>query len=89
MFLGIAKLKGTNSVVTVEHVLEKLDEIQKRLPKNIVMHVVQNEGTTAEHATSELMFHLFVSIFIVFVILVIFLGARDALNASFCIPMVL
>jgi multidrug efflux pump subunit AcrB len=47
VFLGIAKLKGTNSVVTVEHVLEKLDEIQKRLPKNIVMHVVQNEGTTA------------------------------------------
>lgn len=89
VFLGIAKLKWTNSVVTVEHVLEKLEDIQKRLPKNIVMHVVQNEGTTAEHATSELMFHLFVSIFIVFVILVIFLGARDALNASFCIPMVL
>ena len=35
------------------------------------------------------MFHLFVSILIVFIILVIFLGMRDALNASFCIPMVL
>lgn len=35
------------------------------------------------------MLHLFVSIAIVFVILVVFLGVTDALNAAFCIPMVL
>lgn len=35
------------------------------------------------------MLHLFVSIAIVLVILIIFLGVRDAINAAFCIPMVL
>jgi multidrug efflux pump subunit AcrB len=35
------------------------------------------------------MLHLFVSIAIVLVILILFLGIRDAINAAFCIPMVL
>lgn len=66
-----------------------MEEIKKNLPKNIIIHTIQNEGETAREATSELMLHLFVSIAIVFIILVIFLGMRDALNAAFCIPMVL
>ncbi|MDQ1344037.1 MAG: hypothetical protein QG650_757 [Patescibacteria group bacterium] len=53
------------------------------------MDVVANEGETARHATNELLFHLFVSIGIVFVILVLFLGLKNAANAAFCIPMVL
>lgn len=89
VFFGIAKLKGTNSVVVMDSILEKLEEIKKTLPKNVVIHTIQNEGETAREATSELMLHLFVSIAIVFVILVIFLGLTDALNAAFCIPMVL
>lgn len=89
VFFGIAKLKGTNSVVVVDSILEKMEEIKKTIPKNIIIHTIQNEGETAREATSELMLHLFVSIAIVFVILVIFLGLTDALNAAFCIPMVL
>lgn len=73
----------------VDSILQKMEEIKKTLPKNVVIHTIQNEGETAREATSELMFHLFVSIAIVFIILVIFLGLTDALNAAFCIPMVL
>lgn len=89
VFIGIAKLKGTNSVIVVDNILKKIEEIKKTLPKNIIIHTIQNEGETAREATSELMLHLFFSIAIVFIILVIFLGTRDALNAAFCIPMVL
>lgn len=89
VFIGIAKLKGTNSVVVVDAIIQKMKEIEKTLPKNITIHTIQNEGETAREATNELMFHLFVSIAIVFVILVIFLGLTDAINAAFCIPMVL
>lgn len=89
VFIGVAKLKGTNSVVVVDSILQKMEEIRKTLPKNITIHTIQNEGETAREATNELMLHLFVSIAIVFIILVIFLGIRDALNAAFCIPMVL
>lgn len=89
VFIGVAKLKGTNSVVVVDDILKKIDEIKETLPKNVVIHTIQDEGETACEATNELLFHLFVSIAIVFIILVIFLGFKDALNAAFCIPMVL
>ncbi|MDD2487624.1 MAG: efflux RND transporter permease subunit [Candidatus Gracilibacteria bacterium] len=89
VFLGIAKVKGSNAVNVVEGVLKKIDEIKEKLPKNVEISVMQNEGDTAKKATNELMFHLFVSIFIVLVILIIFLGLKNALNAAFCIPMVL
>lgn len=89
VFLGIAKMKWTNAVLVVEDVLKKVEEIQKTLPKNIWINVIQNEWETAREATNELTFHLFVSILIVLVILIIFLGFKNALNAAFCIPMVL
>jgi len=89
VFLGVAKLKWTNSVLVVEKVHEAVEEIKKTLPKNISIITIQDEWETAKHATNELMLHLFVSIAIVLVILIIFLGVRDAINAAFCIPMVL
>lgn len=89
VFLGVAKLKGTNSVLIVEKVHEIVDEMNKDLPKNVSIVTIQDEGETAREATNELMLHLFVSIAIVLVILIIFLGVRDAINAAFCIPMVL
>lgn len=89
VLLGIAKAKGTNAVLVVNDVLSKIEDIKKVLPKNIEVQVIQNEWTTAQKATSELLFHLFVSIIIVLVILIIFLWLKNALNAAFCIPMVL
>lgn len=89
VFLGVAKLKGTNAVNVVEKIHEVVAETQKTLPKNVDIITIQDEGETAAHATNELMLHLFVSIAIVLVILIIFLGVRDAINAAFCIPMVL
>lgn len=89
VFLGVAKLKWTNSVHIVERVHEVVEEAKKTLPKNISIITIQDEWETAKHATNELMLHLFVSIAIVLVILIIFLGIRDAINAAFCIPMVL
>lgn len=89
VFLWVAKLKGTNSVHIVESVHEAVEEARKTLPKNISIITIQDEWETAKHATNELMLHLFVSIAIVLVILIVFLGVRDAINAAFCIPMVL
>ena len=89
VFLWVAKMKGSNAVFVVEDVLKKVEEIKKTLPKNVEIKVIQNEGETAKEATNELIFHLFVSILIVLVILIIFLGLKNALNAAFCIPMVL
>lgn len=89
VFLWIGKLKWTNSVHVVEQVHQVIEQAKSILPKNISIITIQDEGETAKHATNELMLHLFVSIAIVLIILIIFLWIRDALNAAFCIPMVL
>lgn len=89
VFIWVAKKKGTNSVHVVEWVHKVVEEMRKTLPKNIAIITIQDEGETAKEATNELMLHLFVSIAIVLIILIIFLGVRDAINAAFCIPMVL
>lgn len=89
VFIGIAKLKWTNSVHVVENIHKVVETMREKLPKNISILTIQDEWETAKEATNELMLHLFVSIAIVLVILIIFLGVRDAINAAFCIPMVL
>ncbi|MDD2745577.1 MAG: efflux RND transporter permease subunit, partial [Candidatus Gracilibacteria bacterium] len=89
VFLGISKKQGSNAVGVVEALLERLDEIRPTLPSNISIEIIQNEGETAREATDELLFHLILSIVIVFAVLVVFLGLKNATNAAFCIPMVL
>lgn len=73
VFFGVAKLKGTNAVNVVENVLQKIEEVHKQIPENVTLTIIQNEGETAREATNELLFHLFVSILIVGIILIIFL----------------
>ncbi|EKE27478.1 MAG: hypothetical protein ACD_3C00202G0004 [uncultured bacterium (gcode 4)] len=89
VFLWVAKMKWSNAVFVVDDVIGKVEEMKRILPKNIDINIIQNEWETAKHATDELMFHLFVSIFVVLVILIMFLWLKNALNAAFCIPMVL
>lgn len=53
--------------------MKVVDEAKKTLPGDISIETVANEGETARHATDELLFHLFISIVIVFGVLVLFL----------------
>lgn len=76
-------------MTVVENVVAAVEEAKKTLPADVSVEIVANEGETARHATNELLFHLFISIAIVFGVLVLFLGLRNAANAAFCIPMVL
>lgn len=73
----------------VDALLKRLDEMKPMLPANISIEIIQDEGETAREATDELLFHLILSIAIVFAVLVVFLGLKNATNAAFCIPMVL
>ncbi len=43
VFLGVAKLKGTNSVHVTEKIHEVVNEVQKTLPKNIEITTIQDE----------------------------------------------
>lgn len=57
----------------VESVVERVEKLRGTLPGDVAIEIVANEGETAKHATNELLFHLFISIAIVFGVLVVFL----------------
>ncbi len=89
VFLWVWKALGTNSVVLTDTVHEKILNIQKTLPKNIEIKVIQNEWDTARAATNMLLINLFQSVFIVFIVLMIYLWKKDAFNTAISIPLTL
>jgi multidrug efflux pump subunit AcrB len=50
-----------------------MEKIEKTLPKNIELKVIQNEGKTARNATNMLLINLAQSIIIVFIVLALYL----------------
>lgn len=78
-----------NAVNFTESIDEKMQEIQKTLPQDIIITKIQDEGEKASEATSHLIKDLILSIVIVVAVLVIFLGFKNALNTATSIPLIL
>ena len=89
IFIGVAKKRGTNAVFVVNDLKEKLKEIQNDLPKWFKIVEIQNEWKTAKEATDMLLINLIESIIIVFFVLWIYLGIKDAFNNAMAIPLTL
>jgi multidrug efflux pump subunit AcrB len=66
-----------------------MQEIEKELPKNIKVDIIQNEGDTARNATNMLLINLVESVIIVFIVLALYLGRKDAFNTAVSIPLTL
>ncbi|MDD3145036.1 MAG: efflux RND transporter permease subunit [Candidatus Gracilibacteria bacterium] len=89
VLLGIGKQVGTNGVFVTNDVKTRMEEIIKELPKDVKVEIIQDEGAEAQLATSNLITDLIESIIIVVVILVLFLGWKNALNTATSIPLIL
>ncbi len=89
VFLWIGKKVGTNAVFVTEDISKKIEEIKKELPKDIIIKEISNEWAKAKEATGHLIKDLIESIIIVVVILVMFLGFRNAINTATSIPLIL
>lgn len=89
VFIWVGKRVGMNAVNFTESIDEKMQEIQKTLPQDIVITKIQDEGEKASEATSHLIKDLILSIVIVVAVLVIFLGFKNALNTATSIPLIL
>jgi len=89
IFLWVWKATWTNSVFLTDAVIEKMQEIEKELPKNIKVDIIQNEGDTARNATNMLLINLVESVIIVFIVLALYLGRKDAFNTAVSIPLTL
>ncbi len=88
--LTVAKLKGTNAVTIAEEVIEKIRDSKYELRAQGVGYIItRNYGIRANEAVNELVHHLVITIFIIALILVPFLGWRESLVVTIAVPMIL
>jgi multidrug efflux pump subunit AcrB len=88
--LEISKLKGTNAVELAEKVIENLKENEEALEKNGLGYIItRNYGERANEAVNELVHHLVLTIGIIALILIPFLGWRESLVVTIAVPMIL
>lgn len=88
--LAIAKKAGTNAVVVANAVLEKLDQLKRQaIPADIAVAVTRDDGARANDAVNTLVEHLGIAIGSVVVILVLFLGWREAGIVTLTVPLIL
>jgi multidrug efflux pump subunit AcrB len=88
--LAIAKKAGTNAVVVADAVLQKLGELKRQaIPADITVAVTRDDGARADDAVNTLVEHLGIAIGSVVVIMVLFLGWREAGIVTLTVPLIL
>ncbi len=88
--LTVSKLKGTNAVIIAEEAIKKIREAKAELNKAGVGFVItRNYGERANEAVNELVHHLEITILIIMLILIPFLGWRESMVVTVAVPMIL
>ena len=88
--MTVSKLKGTNAVHIAEEAIEELQAVKEELRAHGVGFIVtRNYGERANEAVNELVHHLLITIFIIALILIPFLGWRESLVVTIAVPMIL
>jgi len=88
--ITLAKKPGTNAVNVADAVLHQLAQLKKTvIPANVHIVVTRNDGEKANAAVNLLMEHLGIAVASVVVILVLFLGWREASIVTLTVPLIL
>lgn len=88
--LAFARKKGSNGVEVAAAILKRFNEIKKQeIPNTISTTVTRDYGLEANNAVNTLVEHLGIAIGSVIILLLIFLGWREASIVTFSIPLIL
>jgi multidrug efflux pump subunit AcrB len=88
--ITLAKQPGANAVDVANLVVDKLEALKKSvLPSNVDVVITRNDGEKANAAVNLLMEHLGIAVASVVVIMVLFLGWREAGIVTLTIPLIL
>ena len=88
--IALAKKAGTNAVIVAHAILTKLGELKRdMIPQGISVTVTRDDGAKANDAVNTLMEHLGIAVGSVIVILVFFLGWREAAIVTMTVPLIL
>ena len=88
--IALAKKSGTNAVVVAHAILDKLAVLERdAIPQGVTVTVTRDDGAKANDAVNTLMEHLGIAVGSVIVILVFFLGWREAGIVTLTVPLIL
>ncbi len=88
--LTVAKRKGTNAIAVAERILERVDKVRGTiLPSNIELTVTRHYGETAKEKSDELLYHMFIAVFSVTLLIWLTLGRRESGVVALAIPVTL
>ncbi len=88
--IAIAKKSGTNAVVVANAVLAKLETLKREaIPEGVSVTVTRDDGAKANDAVNTLVEHLGIAIASVVVVLLLFLGWREAAIVTLTVPLTL
>ena len=89
--IALARQKGSNGVDVAKAILGKLEQMQqsKMIPETIDVSITRNYGDEANDAVNTLVEHLGIAIASVVILLMFFLGWREASVVIFSIPLIL
>jgi len=85
--LSVGKKKGADAMKLSEQILAKVEHLKKDLiPNEVQLTVTRNYGETASDKVSELLFHLFISIVVVTLFVMLAMGWRGGLVVFLSVP---
>lgn len=88
--LAVAKKPGTNAVVVADEVLARIERMKQQfIPAGVELVVTRNDGQKADAAVNVLIEHLGIAVFSVFLVMVFFLGLKEALIVGLSVPLIL
>lgn len=88
--IAISKKRGANAVDVSSAVLERIERMRGSLvPDGIEIVVTRDDGEKADAAVNLLLEHLLIALGTVGVVLIIFLGWREALIVMVTVPLIL
>ena len=85
--LSVAKKKGADAMKLSAQIINKVDHLKKELlPDDVQLTVSRNYGQTASDKVAELLFHLFISIVVVTLFVMLAMGWRGGLVVFLSVP---
>jgi multidrug efflux pump subunit AcrB len=88
--ISVAKRKGTNAVMVADNVLKRVEPLKGTvIPSDVQVDITRNYGETAAEKSNELLFHMFIAVVSVSILIAITLGFRESLIVFIAIPVTL
>lgn len=88
--IAVAKKKGANAVVVANAVIDRVERMRSSfVPKDVQVIVTRNDGEKADAAVNLLLQHLLIALGTVGLVLVFFLGWREAAIVMVTVPLIL